>query len=101
MTTVTLPPDLESRLLDEASRRGTTPELLAVDSLRRRFPSRPAETIPAEVRPAATLYDFLAGYIGTVEGTGEPVSRDCDRRFSDALVEDLERKRKGQQRRGS
>ncbi len=33
MTTITLPSDLEGRLDDEARRRGTTPELLALDGL--------------------------------------------------------------------
>jgi hypothetical protein len=64
MTIITLPPDLESRLADEASRRGTTPELLALDGLRRLFAPRPDENAPAE-----TLFDFLEGHIGTVAGT--------------------------------
>jgi hypothetical protein len=58
MTIITLPPDLESRLADEASRRGTTPELLALDGLRRLF--APQLDGPA---PAETLFDFLAGHI--------------------------------------
>jgi hypothetical protein len=37
MRTITLPPDLEDRLAEEAQRRGTTPELLAVDTLRKAF----------------------------------------------------------------
>lgn len=34
MTTITLPPDLEQSLAEEADKRGTTPELLALDSSR-------------------------------------------------------------------
>jgi hypothetical protein len=35
MQTITLPPDLEDRLAEEAQRRGTTPELLASRDLAR------------------------------------------------------------------
>ncbi len=78
MTTITLPPDLENRLAEEAARRGTTPELLALDGLRQLFTPTPA--------PAGTLYDFLAGYLGTVAGTAERLSEDCGRRFSEGLA---------------
>lgn len=71
MTTITLPPDLEGRLADEASRRGTTPELLALDGLRRLFAPRPEDNRTGE---PGTLFDFLAGYIGTVAGSTEPYS---------------------------
>lgn len=73
MTTITLPPDLEGRLADEARRRGTTPELLALDGLRRLFPPPGADN---GAEGHGTLFDFLAGYIGTVEGTTEPLSED-------------------------
>jgi hypothetical protein len=81
MTIITLPPDLEGRLADEASRRGTTPELLALDGLRRLFiPPSDAEA------PVGTLFDFLAGHIGTLAGAAEPLSEDCGRRFADSLA---------------
>jgi hypothetical protein len=80
MTTITLPPDLESRLADEALRRGTTPERLALDGLRRLFAPRVDQTA------ADTLFDFLAGHIGTVAGTAEPLFEDCGRRFAEALT---------------
>jgi hypothetical protein len=34
-----------------------------------------------------TLYDFLADYIGTVEGSTEAFSEDCGRRFADVLAD--------------
>jgi hypothetical protein len=83
MTTITLPPDLESRLAEEASRRGTTPERLALDGLRRLFTPRSDETVPVP-----TLFDFLAGHIGTVAGTAEPLSENCGRRFAEGLAAD-------------
>jgi hypothetical protein len=83
MTTITLPPDLEGRLADEARRRGTTPELLALDGLRRLF------TLPTADAGAngATLFDFLAGHVGAVAGSTEPLSEDCGVRFADGLEE--------------
>jgi hypothetical protein len=39
MTTITLPPDLEGVLAEEARRRGTTPELLAAELLRAQLPA--------------------------------------------------------------
>ena len=88
MTTITLPADLESRLAAEAARRGTTPELLAVDGLLRLFSSRPDASAPTD-----TLFDFLAGHIGAVAGTAEPFSEDCGRRFAEGLVEKQQRVR--------
>lgn len=81
MTTITLPPDLEGKLADEARRRGTTPELLAVDSLRQLFALEP------ESPSGATLYDFLGKYVGCIEGSSEPLSENCGQRFADGLAE--------------
>jgi hypothetical protein len=88
MTIITLPPDLESRLGDEASRRGTTPELLVLDGLRRLFPPQLDGAAPTE-----TLFDFLAGHIGAVAGTEEPLSEGCGRHFSEGLAEKQQRVR--------
>ena len=88
MTTIILPPDLESRLAEEASRRGTTPELLALDELRRLFAPQPNEATPAD-----TLFDFLAGHLGAIAGTAEPLSEDCGHRFAEGLAEKQQRVR--------
>lgn len=72
MTTITLPTDIEAPLAEEARRRGTTPELLAVDTLRLRF--APSAASPSEEPPEPNLADFLAGYVGIVEGSTEPLS---------------------------
>jgi hypothetical protein len=84
MTTITLPPDLEGRLADAARQRGTTPELLAIDGLRQLFAPPPADN---GAEGHGTLFDFLAGYIGTVAGAAEPYSEDCGRRFAEGLAE--------------
>jgi len=38
---ITLPPDIEQVLVEYARKQGTTPELLALDSLRERFMPSP------------------------------------------------------------
>jgi hypothetical protein len=90
MTTITLPPDLEGRLADEARRRGTTPELLALDGLRQLFAPPPTGN---GAESSGTLFDFLAGYVGTVAGASEPYSEDCGRRFAEGLAEKQQRGR--------
>lgn len=84
MTIITLPPEVEGPLAEEARRKGTTPELLAVDCLRKLFTSFSEPTTPAE---GQTLFDFLTGYAGTVSGTTEPLSENCGHRFVQTLVE--------------
>ena len=64
--TLTLPPELERALAEHARAQNTTPELLVVDSLQEWF----ALPAPPEHVPMETLYDFLQGYAGTVDGTG-------------------------------
>ena len=69
MTTTTLPSEIESPLVEEARRRGTTPELLAIDTLRPRFAATVAS--PSEKPSESDLVDFLAGYVGLVDGSTE------------------------------
>jgi hypothetical protein len=88
MTTIILPPEVEGPLVEEARKKGTTPELLAVDCLRKLFPSSP------EVRKSEegeSLFDFLSGYVGTVSGTTEALSENCGQRFAQGLVEKQQR----------
>ena len=65
MLTITVPPELA----EEACRRGTTSELLALEGVRR--------VLPAGFSPpqaAGSLLELLAGYVGTVAGSSEPFS---------------------------
>jgi hypothetical protein len=84
MTTITLPPEVEGLIVNEARRRGTTPEILVLDSLRQLF--SPPLT-PEEPASGETLFDFLAGHIGTVSGSSEALSEDCGNRFADVVME--------------
>jgi hypothetical protein len=72
MTTITLPAEIEGPLAEEARRRGTTPERLALDTLRLRF--IPLGALPSDQPLESNLADFLAGYVGLVEGSTQPLS---------------------------
>jgi hypothetical protein len=91
MVIISLPSDIEGPLTAEAQRRGTTPELLALDSLRKLFASLPVLGEPPD--DATTLFDFLDGYIGTVEGSGEAFSENCGQRFAEGIAEKQQRGR--------
>jgi hypothetical protein len=86
MTTIALPADIEGPLAEEARRLGTTPERLVLDTLRQRF-SRPVAS-PSEKPPELNLADFLAGYVGLVQGSTEPLSVRCGERFAEGLAEE-------------
>jgi hypothetical protein len=88
MTTITLPRDLEERLIDEAKRRGTTPDALAVATLRQSFAATPADQSQAK---SPSLLDYLGDFVGAVDGSSEPLSQDCGRRFEQYLIEKHER----------
>jgi len=79
---IRLTSDIETALAREAQRQGTTPERLALDSLGKLFLQPPSDTSSGE----ASLFDFLSGYIGTVEGTGEALSENCGQRFAEGLA---------------
>ena len=83
MTTITLPPDIELPLVEEARRQGTTAEQLAIDSLRKLFTPEP--------KTGEALFDLLNGYIGTVNGTTEALSENCGQHFTDGLLEKQQR----------
>jgi hypothetical protein len=65
--TLTLTPEIESALAEEARKQGTTPEVLALDCLRERFVPAAAPAPPAE--GPQTLADFLAGHIGVLSSS--------------------------------
>jgi hypothetical protein len=87
--TISLPPEIEGPLSAQARRCGTTPESLALETLRKAFAVRDTDESAAQER---TMYDRLASYIGVAEGTGESASANCGELFTDYLVE---KKRRG------
>jgi len=87
---ITLPPDLEKPLAEQARKQGTTPEILALDTLRQQFPAESAAPEPDggdAKQESQTLYDFLKDYIGTISGTTEALSEDTGRKFAEGMAE--------------
>ena len=84
--TITIPDDLAALLHAEAKRQGVSTDELVLKSVQ--------QAVANELRPAegesngeeGSLYDRLKGQIGLVEGSGEPWSIDCGRKFADDLV---------------
>ena len=70
MTTISIPPDVERPLIEAALRLGTTPERLAVAALRERF----GAVLEKLSTDGDTLTEFLAGFVGTIEGSSEAYS---------------------------
>jgi len=84
MTTILLPPEIETPLTAEARRRGVTLERLVLDALREQF----TEASEAAGQTfGATLFDRLADQIGIVNGAAEALSEQCGHPFTESLVE--------------
>jgi hypothetical protein len=87
--TITLPPEIEGPLAEQARLHGTTPEALAVETLRSAFVAAQGSAAPVQ---GESLYDHLKDYIGVVSGSGESFSENCGEKFMEGL---LEKKRRG------
>jgi len=83
--TLTIPNEWIVPLADQARRQGTTPELLALEAVRRIVGNG------ATVSEGGSLLDTLAGHIGVVSGTGEPFSQDCGRKLAEGLAAEAAR----------
>jgi hypothetical protein len=94
--------DIEKALVSEAKERGTTPEELALESLRREFVHRSTRENSADVEELQraqgaqgaqeTLADFLSGFIGVLHSSehvpgGARLSESTDDVFVKLLVE--------------
>ncbi len=86
MTTITLTPDLEEVLTREAQRRGTSPERLVLDNLRR-------QCLPApEVAEGGTAYDSLKDFVGVIHSGeyvagGAKLSERTGEKFAEGLLQ--------------
>jgi hypothetical protein len=84
-----LTPDIEQALVEQAHKLGTTPEQLAMDSLRERFVSSEPPEAPAEGQP--TLAAFLSGHLGVLHSSeytpgGARMSEKSGRKFAAGLL---------------
>ena len=88
--TLTLTPDIEQALTEQARDCGTTPEILALEVLRERFVAWRAQEAPED--SSRSLADFLDGHIGVLKSSehvpgGARMSEDGGRKFAEALLE--------------
>jgi hypothetical protein len=86
---ITLPPDIESALTKQAQKKGKTPEMLALDTLRKRFVS--SLKTKALVEEQGTLADYLADHIGVLSSSeyvsgGAHMSENCGKKFAAGLI---------------
>ena len=86
---ILVPPEIERVLVEEAHRLGTTPELLAVESLRERYAPSVSEEQAREGQE--TLADFLSGHIGVLHSRelsvdGARMSEDTGKKFATGML---------------
>jgi hypothetical protein len=90
---VTLTPDIERALVEQARRQGTTPERLVLETLRRQFMHSTGAEYPPGV--GETLADFLDGAIGVLHsGEHVPGGARMSEGAGDAFVAALIEKRR-------
>ncbi len=86
---ITLTPDIEQALTEEAHKQGRTPEQLALDSLRERFLLPESDISPAGKQ--TSLADFLCRHLGVLHSSehvpgGACLSEESGRKFAAGLV---------------
>ncbi|OFV90235.1 MAG: hypothetical protein A3J75_01915 [Acidobacteria bacterium RBG_16_68_9] len=91
---ITVPPDIERAITTRADELGTTPEVLALDSLRERF-SPDADDESSEESKGKTLADFLEGYVGVLHSAekvpgGARMSENRGKKFAEGLAKKRE-----------
>jgi hypothetical protein len=87
---ITLTPDIEQALLEQARQRGTTPEELALESLRRQFVT--SEQAQELVEAQGTLADLLGDSIAVLHSHehvpgGARMSEATSETFAKALLD--------------
>jgi hypothetical protein len=87
---ITLTPDMERTLIEQARKLGITPEQLVVDSLKERLAS--ASAVPES---QGTLADFLHEHIGVLDSReyipgGARMSEDSGKKFATRLLKPTE-----------
>ena len=93
---ITLTPDIERALAEQARRQDTTPKVLALDILRERFASSMETETPTGKQE--TLADFLVGHIGVLSSSehipgGARMSESCGKKFAAHLIKKRQKER--------
>ena len=86
---ITLRPEVEQALTEQARQQGTTPEHLALASLHKQFVETEAQMRQPQTQ--ATLFDFLGPAIGILHSSehvpgGTQMSTDSGRKFTEMLL---------------
>ena len=94
---IDLTPDIEKALAQKAKKNGTTPEKLALDTLRERFLSPADDTISTE--GDESLADFLGDHIGVISSSefiagGAHLSESTGKKFVAGLLKKRQHKQK-------
>jgi hypothetical protein len=89
---ITLPPEIEEALKKQAGQQGTTPEQLALETLRRQFLAQGESAKPVEGQGKGNLADFLSSFIGVLHSSdfvpgGAKMSESTADTFAAALAE--------------
>lgn len=92
--TITLPAEIERKLIEQAGRLGTSAEALAIQALRERYAAPADGEQPASQE---SLADFLGDSIGCISSDefvpgGARMSDDASNKFTEGL---LERRKQG------
>jgi hypothetical protein len=77
--TITITPEIERGLTEEAQRQGMTPETLALDTLQERF-------MPVGNVSEGFAYDLFAGRVGGIHSGGGNWPEDCGEKFAAGMV---------------
>ncbi len=90
---ITLTLEIEQALIEHAGQQGTTPEHLALETLRKQFVSTAA--IEQQSKAKATLFDFLGSAIGILRSSehvpdGAQMATDSNKKFIEALLKKRE-----------
>jgi hypothetical protein len=91
---ITLTGEIEKGLVEQAGKIGTSPEALAIETLRRQFAS---PTVAEESASQDSLVDFLGDFVGCISSDehvpgGAQLSQDAGKQFTEGM---LEKRRRG------
>lgn len=91
---ITLSPEVAELVVREAARQGTSPEVVANETLRQHYaPAAEAEDdADSASPPAGTLLDRVAKHVGVIDTGGANLSADTSKKYADSLVEEHRRK---------
>lgn len=86
---LTLTTDIQNGLINEANKQGTTPEMLALDCLRKRFVL--SQIVEPQEDEERSLTDFLRDHIGVISSSehipgGAHLSENCGQKFTAELI---------------